>query len=661
MKHTNLLYWTVLVVLSFGLALTACGGSEAPTPTMAPTPTPGPPTETPTPKPPTATPTPSASDHVKQGLEYYEQGELDKAMAEFDKAIELEPDNVDAHRNLGTVYGEQGKWEESAAAYEQAIELAPDFGEAYGDIVAAYIKLGKLEEAAAAGEKAIELAPDYATAHNNLGVAYKQQDRLDEAIAEYQEAIQLDPAYAMPHYNLGLVYYAQGKLKEAITEWEETTRLDPDYATAHKNMGVAYRELGMADEAVAEFEAYLQLAPDAPDRASAEEEITKLQKPTIENLLLSPPAPDIVANFTAYQNPTIGLSFQYPNDWGLDEQGNSVVVASHPDLFDGLDAGETGVQVRINATTLDEWGVSGAAEGLDRFIGGMSQDAILDGPSEIQINGQPAVAVLLRMETADVPQSAILAVIEKEDRLAVAVAAVSLEMEAQLFPTMTSIVASVEMIGAAEEETELPPGNSIKFSDSLKAGDDDGFFFLSPGGGALLVTIEPEAGLDVIVELQDVQSGAVLITVNESSGQESLVYKVPDGGLMYKIVVRGVDGAGGKYDASFIGSSGIGFDLLPSYMVAGRLPEGKSLSYIYTGTAGSTLHGLIIPHPDTPIDLIVQVYNLTDLKTVLLEANETGPGEEEEFALTLPESAIYLITVEDVDGNAGKYLLAIES
>ena len=102
------------------------------------TPTPASPTATPSPKPPTATPTPSAGDRVKQGVAYYEQGELDKALVEYKEAIKLDPDNPDAHRNLGTVYMEQGKWEEAAAAYEQAIELAPDFGEAYGDIAGAY-------------------------------------------------------------------------------------------------------------------------------------------------------------------------------------------------------------------------------------------------------------------------------------------------------------------------------------------------------------------------------------------------------------------------------------------------------------------------------------------------------------------------------------------
>ncbi|HEY86335.1 MAG TPA: tetratricopeptide repeat protein, partial [Chloroflexi bacterium] len=280
-QNPRILILTILAI-SLALFVVACGGDEAPAPTPAPTSTQGPPTETPTPAPPTATPTPeptstpTVGERIEQGIAYYEQGELDKAIVEYKEAIALEPDNPDAHRNLGTVYVDQGKWEEAVAAYEQAISLNPDFGEAYGDMVAAYINLDKLSEAIDAGEKAIELAPDYATAHNNLGTAYKKQDRLDEAVAEYQEAIRLDPDDALPHYNWGNIHYKQGQVDQAIAKWQEATRLDPNYPNTHKNLGIGYLEREQTAEALAEFEIYLQLAPDASDKAAVEEEIARL-------------------------------------------------------------------------------------------------------------------------------------------------------------------------------------------------------------------------------------------------------------------------------------------------------------------------------------------------------------------------------------------------
>ena len=51
-----------------------------------------------------------ATKHHKQGLAYYRQGKLDEAVAEYNKAITIKPDYVNAHYNMGLAYGEQGKF-----------------------------------------------------------------------------------------------------------------------------------------------------------------------------------------------------------------------------------------------------------------------------------------------------------------------------------------------------------------------------------------------------------------------------------------------------------------------------------------------------------------------------------------------------------------------
>ncbi len=191
-----------------------------------------------------ATATPLAAIHTVMGIQYYKEGKLDLAIAEFKKAIELDPTAPDNHRNLGTVYLAQGKLNESVAAYEQAIKLNPKFGEAYGDLAGAYAGLAKYPEAIAAGKKSIELAPKYVTAYNNLGRAYYKQGNLDEAISFYLEGTKVDANYAMLHFNLGNVY----------------------------------RDLGKYNQAIAEFEAYLRLNPKASDKAALEKDIAAMKE-----------------------------------------------------------------------------------------------------------------------------------------------------------------------------------------------------------------------------------------------------------------------------------------------------------------------------------------------------------------------------------------------
>lgn len=392
-KEIPRIWMLVILVISLMLFVVACGSSDEPPPTPAPptaTATPEPPPATPTPPPPTATPTPSASDHIKQGTAHYEQGELDKASVEFNKALELEPDNSYALRNLGTVYADLGNWEEAVAAYEQAIELAPDFGEAYGDLVAAYVSLDKLSEAIEAGQKAIELAPDYATAYNNLGIAYDVQGRPDEAVAMYKQAIRLDPDDALPHYNWGLVYYRQGQVDQAIAEWQEAARLDPNYVNTHKNLGVGYLELGQTADALAEFEIYLQLAPDAPDRAAVEADIAKLTA-------------QIAASSSGYTDEYISLT--YPAGWQTYDLTRQA-ACQRPDIACFLGVGDPadGMNLNMLRITMPE---PLSLEAVDRKVWGAFENStpglVLESRRELEIGGLPAVERVFSSPSSSTP------------------------------------------------------------------------------------------------------------------------------------------------------------------------------------------------------------------------------------------------------------------
>ncbi|MBI4785495.1 MAG: tetratricopeptide repeat protein [Chloroflexi bacterium] len=175
-----------------------------------------------------ATATPLTATHTTMGIQYAKEGKLDQAIAEFKKAIELDPTNPSYHRNLGSAYYAQGKFNDAVAAFEQAIKLNPRYGEAYGDLTAAYVGLGKFTQAVESGKKAIELAPKYPNAYNNLGQAYYGQGKLDEALAQFLNGAKVDATDANLHKNLGIVYRELGKYTQAITELETYQRFNPN-------------------------------------------------------------------------------------------------------------------------------------------------------------------------------------------------------------------------------------------------------------------------------------------------------------------------------------------------------------------------------------------------------------------------------------------------
>ncbi len=176
-----------LLLIAIALLASACGGE----PTAAPTALP--PTATQVQQP-AATPAPSAAKYIERGEAYVDQGELDKAAAEFQAAIRLDPANALAHNSLGVIYLNQNNLDEAERELREAVKLDHEYGRA----------------------------------HNNLGMVYALQGRYDDAIFELKEAIRIDKNDPMPYYNLGNCYKDMERPDEAIAAFQTYLQLEPD-------------------------------------------------------------------------------------------------------------------------------------------------------------------------------------------------------------------------------------------------------------------------------------------------------------------------------------------------------------------------------------------------------------------------------------------------
>ena len=96
--------------------------------------------------------------------------------------------------NQGLIYNNNGEYDKAMSEFTKAIELDPNFALAYGNRGWVYIKLGQYEQAVADCTKAIELDPDLALAYNSRGWAYIELGEYEQALADYNRAIELDPS-----------------------------------------------------------------------------------------------------------------------------------------------------------------------------------------------------------------------------------------------------------------------------------------------------------------------------------------------------------------------------------------------------------------------------------------------------------------------------------
>jgi len=198
------------------------------------------------------------------GIVLAKQKKSDEAIAAFRKAIELDPEFAGAYISLGAVLSEQKKPDEAMAAFNRAIELDPKFAQAYINLGIVLFAQKKLDEAIAAYNRAIELEPENAGAYGNLGAALKQQNKLDEAIAAFRKVIEIDPKFAGAYINLGSALKQQKKLDEAIAAYNRAIEIDPKYAKAYINLGSALYEQQKLDEAVVCWKTVIRLVPKSP-------------------------------------------------------------------------------------------------------------------------------------------------------------------------------------------------------------------------------------------------------------------------------------------------------------------------------------------------------------------------------------------------------------
>jgi tetratricopeptide (TPR) repeat protein len=206
-----------------------------------------------------------ATAHSKRGVDLYEKGDLDGAIAEFRQALRLKPDHPEVQNYLGAVLGDKGDLDGAIAEFRQALRLKPDDPEAHYNLGNALSRKGDLAGAIAEYRQALHLKPDYPEAHYYLGIALTDKGNVDGAIAEYSEALRLKPDFPGAHYNLGLALTDKGNLDGAIAEYRQALRLKPDFPEAHNNLGIALGRKGDLDGAIAELCEALRLKPDFPD------------------------------------------------------------------------------------------------------------------------------------------------------------------------------------------------------------------------------------------------------------------------------------------------------------------------------------------------------------------------------------------------------------
>lgn len=188
-------------------------------------------------------------------------GDLDGALADLNRAVELTPNMVYPLGARGTLHGMRGEYDAAARDLSAAIKLDPDVATLHADLGTAYERGGKSELALAAYDRAIELDPQFALAIGARCWVRAMLDRdLDKAVADCDRALQLDPK-DLNHYNSrGFARFRQRQYEQAVADYDRSLGGAP-VASSFYVRGLAKRALGRVEEGDADIARGKQLEP----------------------------------------------------------------------------------------------------------------------------------------------------------------------------------------------------------------------------------------------------------------------------------------------------------------------------------------------------------------------------------------------------------------
>lgn len=130
------------------------------------------------------------------------------------------------HHWLGVLYRIDGKYDKAVEQYNKALELDPNYGEAHNELGYAYLFMRNFEKSLEHFKKYASLNPDDANPRDSMAEAYFLMGRLDEAIAKYKEALEIKPDWLGTSMKIGYIYALKEDYPEAM-KW-----VDKDIAIA---------------------------------------------------------------------------------------------------------------------------------------------------------------------------------------------------------------------------------------------------------------------------------------------------------------------------------------------------------------------------------------------------------------------------------------------
>jgi tetratricopeptide (TPR) repeat protein len=201
--------------------------------------------------------------HFLRGDAYRKQGNTELARVEFAEAVRSsEIPNAIAYNNLGATLDRMGQKDEAITQFERAIEINPNFLDARRNLVTILLRLNRVDAAATQLAEIVRLDPTDVAARFNLGVCLMRESKAGEAVGHLAEAARLTPNNLNAQVYFARALVLAGRPVEAVAQYQVALKLAENNPDVRFELAELLAKNGAREETVAQLRQVLRLKPD---------------------------------------------------------------------------------------------------------------------------------------------------------------------------------------------------------------------------------------------------------------------------------------------------------------------------------------------------------------------------------------------------------------
>ena len=192
-------------------------------------------------------------------LAHLQLGNEPAAISDCTKAIDLNPNNIEAYLDLGLAYYRQGNYQAALQPYQAIITRKPHDWRVYYNRGLVYFALEDYSQAIADYHQALNSSDSIAIVnraeiYSDRGLSYLLSDYLTEAIADFDRAISLNSNNERAYFNRACAHHRQRNYLAAIKDFTQVLQLNPTRTEAYVNRGWVRYQLGLKQDAIADLQ-----------------------------------------------------------------------------------------------------------------------------------------------------------------------------------------------------------------------------------------------------------------------------------------------------------------------------------------------------------------------------------------------------------------------